>query len=131
MWAERPVKNWSDATGGEGSERNFWQEIKNKNWVELERHIAGNYVCVTASGSRNRADSIERLKQLQLDEYSLGEFQVELNAHTLVVAYIVTMKGSFNGQPLPANPVRVMGVWHQHKSGWMAIAHSASGLDLK
>ena len=41
LWSEHPAKTWADATGGEGLERNFWRELKAKNWPELERHIRG------------------------------------------------------------------------------------------
>lgn len=124
LWAERPVRQWNDATGGEGLERNFWREVQAKNWVELERHLAGNYISVESEGWWDRPAALERLRKLQLNEYSLGEFQVELNGSTLVVTYTIAMNGSFNGQPLPSMPLRMMGVWQQHKSGWAAIAHS-------
>src|SRR5256885_3589586 len=47
VWREHTVNKWADATGGEGLERSFWNEVKNKNWNELERHIAGNYILIT------------------------------------------------------------------------------------
>ncbi len=126
MWREHAVTRWSDATGGEGLERVFWKEVKAKNWNELEHHLAGNYVSVTSEGPMDRAAVIAHLKQLQLDDYSLGDFQVELNAHALVVTYTVTMHGTLAGQPLPGRPLRMMTVWQQQKEGWMAIAHSVT-----
>ena len=127
MWGDRPVKTWSDVTGGESLERNFWREVKAKNWTELERHLAGNFVSVSTRGTRDRAATVEYLKQLQLDEYSLGDFQVELNGQALVVNYSLTATGTIEGRPLPAGPVRMMSVWQQQKSGWTAIAHSTIG----
>jgi hypothetical protein len=70
---------------------------------------------------------VEYLKQLQLDEYSLGDFQVELNGQALVVNYSLTATGTIEGRPLPAGPVRMMSEWQQQKSGWAAIAHSTIG----
>jgi ketosteroid isomerase-like protein len=65
---------------------------------------------------------------LQLDDYSLADFQVELNGPTLVVTYTITMRGTYGGQPLPTAPVRMMTVWQQQqKAGWLAIAHSVMG----
>jgi len=124
MWGEHPVRHWADATGGEGLERNFWNEVKARNWGELERHIAGNYLWLAPEGALDRAAALEHLRQLQLNEYSLGEMKVELSGSTLVVTYNLTMRGSFNGQAVPAFPVQMMSVWQQQKSGWMAIAHS-------
>ena len=132
VWGEHPVRHWADATGGEGLERNFWKEVKAKNWNELDRHLAGNYISFTPEeGRMDRAATVVHLQQLQLDEFSLGNFESELNGRTLVVTYSITMRGSFAGQPLPAAPVRMMTVWQEQNAGWMAIAHTVVGPEMK
>jgi hypothetical protein len=128
VWGEHPARHWVDATGGEGLERNFWKEVKAKNWNELERHLAGNYVSFTPEeGRMDRAATLAHLQQAQLDDFSLGNFESELNGQTLVVTYSITMRGTFAGQPLPAAPIRMMTVWQSQKAGWMAIAHTVIG----
>jgi hypothetical protein len=128
MWHEHAVNKWADATGGEGLERSFWNEVKNKNWNELERHIAGNYILITAEGRLERAPALERLRELQIQDFSLGEIETELHRDTIVVTYSVTLRGNHTGQPLPPGPLRRMAVWQQQKSGWMKIADSEVGL---
>lgn len=127
VWGEHAVKNWTDVTGGESLERNFWREVKAKNWAELERHVAGNFVSASVEGTRDKSAALEHLKQLQVEDYSLGDFQVELNGQSLVVTYSLTLKGTSEGRPLPSGPRRMMSVWQQQKSGWVAIAHSTLG----
>lgn len=128
MWHEHEVSNFADATGGEGLERSFWKQVKAKRWNELERHLASNYVSVTPEEGRfDRAAYMAHLQQLQLEEYSLGDVQTELNSDTLVVTYNITMRAKFAGQPVPDDPVRMMTVWQKQKVGWMAIAHSVLG----
>ena len=127
VWGDRPVKAWSDVTGGESLEQNFWREVKAKNWAELERHLAGNFVSASSRGTRDRAATLEYLKQLQLDEYSLGDFQVELNGQALVVNYSLTARGMVEGRPLPSGAIHMMSVWQQQKAGWTLIAHSTIG----
>jgi hypothetical protein len=127
VWGEHSVRNWTDVTGGESLERNFWREVKTKNWVELDRHLAGNFISASAEGTRDKAAAVARFKQLQLDEYSLGDFQVELNGQALVVTFTLTAKGTLEGKPLPSGPRRMMSVWQQQKSGWVIIAHSTLG----
>ena len=128
MWSEHPVKAFADATGGEGLERAFWIEVKAGRWSELERHIAGNFVGYSVSEDRlGRQSLIEHLKTLQLDDYSLGNFQTELNSETMVVLYTATIHGSVGGKPLPTAPLRMMTVWQHQKAGWMAIAHTVLG----
>jgi hypothetical protein len=126
MWREHPVSKWADATGGEGLERSFWNEVKAKNWRELERHIAANYVCLTPERRLDRNAALEHIRQLELNDYSLGDFQSELQGNVLVVTYTITMRGSESGRALPTSPIRRMTVWQQQKLGWTAIAQTAS-----
>jgi len=132
MWREHQVSDFKDATGGEGLERSFWKQVKAKRWNALAGHLAGNYVSVTPEEGRlDRAAAFAHLQHLQLDEYTLGDLQTELNTETLVVTYAITMRGTFDGQPLPTDPVRMMTVWQKQKAGWMAIAHSVLGPQQK
>src|ERR1700674_5060831 len=122
VWGEHPVRHWQDATGGEGLERSYWQDVKGKQWDELDRHLAGNYVFSTpAEGRLDRVAALARLERLQVDQYSLGDLQSELNGQTLVVTYTITMRGRAGDQALPAALVRMLAVWQQQKPGWMAI----------
>ena len=127
VWREHTVNKWADATGGEGLERSFWNEVKNENWNELERHIAGNYILITLDTRLDRAPALERIKELRIQDFSMGELQTELHRDTLVVGYDITLRGTRAGQPLPQGPVRRMAVWQQQKSGWMKIADSEIG----
>jgi hypothetical protein len=124
VWPERPATEFSQALGGEELERVFWKEIKAKHWDEVERRIASNFVSINAEGQHDRAATLERLKQLELKDYSLGDFQTELNGNTFVVAYTIILHGTRNGQPLPEEPQRVLTVWQQQVKGWVEIAHS-------
>jgi hypothetical protein len=128
MWREHQVTEFKDATGGEGLERSFWKEVKAKHWNALEGHLAGNYVSFTPDEGRfDRVSMLAHLQKVQLDDFSLGDLQTELNTETLVVTYAITMRGTFAGQPLPSGPVRMMTVWQKQKTGWVAIAHSVLG----
>ncbi len=129
MWREHPGSSkWTDATGGEGLERSFWKEVKDKKWGELEHHLASNYVAVSAQGGRlDKAAALVQLQKLQLDEYTLGDVQTELNSDTFVVTYTIAMRGTFDGQPLLTEQLRMMTVWQKQSAGWMAIAHSVLG----
>lgn len=126
MWGEHKPRGWKDVTGGESLERVFWQELKAKNWPELESHLASTYVLVTSEGTLDRAAAIERWKQLEIQDYSLGDFRIELNGNTYVVSYTLTIRGKLAGDSLPATPIHAMTVWQQYARDWLAIAHSAS-----
>ena len=133
MWREHPgSSNWKDATGGEGLERSFWKEIKDKRWNEVEHHIASNFVGVSPEGDRlDKAGALSHLQQMQLDDYALGDMQSEMNSDTFVVTYTLAMHGTSAGRPLPSEPVRMMTVWQKQSAGWMEIAHSVLGPEKK
>jgi hypothetical protein len=126
MWPERKPLAWTDVTGGESLERAFWHDLKAKNWKDLEPHVAGTYVLVTPDGTFDRTAALESWRQLDIQDYSLGEFTVQLNGNAYVVSYTVTMKGTFAGKTLPSTPIRAMTVWQQYARDWLALAHSAT-----
>ena len=127
LWPEqRPnTSNWAQSTGGEALERNFWKEVKAKNWTELERHIAANFTAINPKGMNDRPGALERLKTFEVDDYSFGDVDTQMNGNTFVVTYTLVLKGTRNGQPLSAEPRRMMSVWQQQTTGWVLIAHSS------
>jgi hypothetical protein len=123
VWKEKPANAWSGATGAEQFEKLMWQDVKNKDWADFERHLAPNFLSVDATGTRDRRTMMESVKAIVLTDYSLGDFKVETNGADFVVTYTVRLSGTWNGQPLPSAPLTMMTVWQQVTKGWMAIAH--------
>jgi hypothetical protein len=124
VWKEQPAKQFSQATGGEELERLLWQEIKAGHWTDVEYRIASNYMAITRHGTEDRAGAIAYFKSLKIDDYTLGDFQTQLNSNTFVIVYTIQLHGTQGGQPITAGAHRVLTVWQEQKSGWMMIAHS-------
>ena len=131
VWRDRPAKSVSDATGGEGLVRAFWREVKDKRWADVEKHLASNFVDVTASGTRDRTATLEYLKQLKLEDYSLGEVETELNGDTFVVTYTLVLRGRSTDQSPPESAQWILTVWQRQKAGWVEIAQSSAGSEGK
>jgi len=131
VWRESQPGAWTDITGGESMERVFWKEVKAKDWVGVEQHLAGNYVFSSPTGVYDAAEAIGRWKELEIQDYSLGDFQVEQSGNAYIVTYTVTVRGTRAGQPLPTGPFRAMTVWQQVARNWVAIAHSVTPLTSK
>ena len=127
LWPEQRAytNTWEQSTGGEALERNFWKEVKAKNWTELERHIAANFTSINPKGMNDRRGTLERLKGLEVEDYSFGDVDTEMNGNTFVVTYTLILRGTRNGQPLSGEPRRMMSVWQQQKTGWVIIAHTS------
>jgi Domain of unknown function (DUF4440) len=126
LYGEHPARSMSDATGGEGLERVFWKNVAARNWVEIERALASNYAGVTPTGTLDRDAALAQYRQWQLNDYSIGNLNTELNGSTIVVTYSITLKGTADSAPLPPAPQHMMTVWQQQKAGWIIIAHSVS-----
>ena len=83
-----------------------------------------------AAGS-TKPPPLAQIQQLQLDDYTLGDVQGEMNSDTFVVTYTIAMRGTFAGQPFVTESLRMMTVWQRQNAGWMAIAHSVLGPESK
>jgi hypothetical protein len=118
VWGEHKPTVWTDVTGGESLEKVFWRQVQAKNWIDLESIPTGTF---------DRAAAIEHWKQLQLNDYSLGELQSQLNGNTYAVTYILNIRGVINGKSVPTAPLRAMSVWQrQVREQWVMLAHSAT-----
>jgi hypothetical protein len=126
LYGERPARSMSDATGGESLERVFWKNVAARNWAEIERTLASNYVGIVQGGYLDRTAALEEYRQWELKDYSLGDLKTELNGNTIVVTYTITLKGKAGSRQFPSAPQHMMTVWQEQKAGWVAIAHSVS-----
>ena len=77
-------------------------------------------------GTFDHAQALERWKSLDLQDYSLSDFNIQLSGNAYIVSYSVTIRGKLAGKPLPTTPVRAMSVWQQYARDWLTLAHSAT-----
>ena len=125
MYGEKPKPAWDTATSGEQYERLFWDSVKAKNWADVESHLSGTVITETPDAVRNKQQTMDHIRQLNLTDYSLGDLQTETNGPDLIVTYTITIHGSFNSQPLPDKPQRMMSVWQPMKKGAVMAAHTS------
>ncbi len=125
VYPEKPKPAWDNATSGEQHERLFWDAVKAKNWRDVESHLSGTVVTESPDSVRNRQQTVDYLRQLNLTDYSLGDVQTETNGGDLIVTYSITVHGTINNQPLPDTPMRMMSVWQPVTKGMVMIAHTS------
>ena len=123
-WEEKQPPTWKSATGAEALERLVWEEIKAKNYAEIERHVASTYTAVGPMGTIDRAGFMEHVKQFEIEDYTLGNLQSKPNGADVMITYDITVRGRLAGQPLPPVPFHMLTVWQQFKGGWMMVAHA-------
>jgi hypothetical protein len=124
LWKEPKTSAWKTATGMEEHERLMWKSIQEGDWQQVHAHLAGNFVSVTATGVRDRAATLEHLQQMKISDFSLGEFESKPHGADIVVTYVITLRGTVGGQPLPPEPMRVITVWQTVTRGWVQIAQA-------
>lgn len=123
-WKEPGKFDFKNAPGAEQYERLMWQAIQEKNWNEVEHHLAPAFVGVSATGQKlDRAGWVEYWKDLQITDFSLGETAVNPNGPDMVITYDLHLKGSVSA---PATAIRVVSVWQQLKNGWILILESVT-----
>jgi len=123
MW-KKPGSGWSGATGGEQLEKLFWQDVQNKNWTELEKHVGSIFAATGPGGTQSREAFLNQLHGYQLTSVSVADCATQLNGADLIVACITRREGGAPGLGAAAT----LSVWQQLKKGWVMVAHAESPL---
>jgi hypothetical protein len=143
---------WKNATGSEQYERLMWQAMKSQQWKDVESHLAPMFVGVSADGRKyDRQGWMEYWKSARPGDYSLGEVTVDPAGANMVVSYVLVItqqaaarstskahsdneanaqssgtgaSGAADNKATPGQPLRVVSVWQQVRSGWIMTATS-------
>src|SRR5437016_217949 len=99
IWPAKPAA-WSNATGAEQFERLWWQDVKDKNWSEVEQRLSGTYTAQIDGKTLDRAQMLARLKQMEISEFSLGDVSIQPSGDAAVITYFLDVRGSSGDQPL-------------------------------
>jgi len=125
-WKEPGKLNWKNAPGAEQYERLMWQAIREKDWNEMEHHVASTFVGVSAGGQKlDRPGWMAYWKGLQIKDFSLGDLTVQANGPDMVIAYDLHLIAAA-GTPVSDAGLRMVSVWQQVKSGWILISQSGT-----
>jgi hypothetical protein len=112
---------WVNATGAEQHERLMWKAIQEKGWTDFEHHLSATFVGVNAQGKLfDRAGWLEQWKSTPVQDFSLGELQVQPEGPDMKVTYILQLQGTGSAP----TGWRVVSVWQQFKKGWVLSATS-------
>ena len=123
-WEEKQPATWKSATGAEALERLVWDEVKAKNYPEIERHVAATFISVGPPGFLDRAAFMEHLRSFEIEDYTIGNLESRPNGGDVMVTYDITVKGKLGGRELPPVPFHMLTIWQQVKGGWMMVGHA-------
>jgi hypothetical protein len=130
LWPEKKNPGWNHATGIEQFERLYWQELQKRNWKEIEARTASNFTHTSATGVKNKQQTLATYQRYPLIEHSLGDFEIVSHGDT-AIAHFTALFSYQDETGKTIGPVRnrVMTVWQQHKSGWVVVAKSVTPLE--
>ncbi|HWF04387.1 MAG TPA: nuclear transport factor 2 family protein [Candidatus Angelobacter sp.] len=113
---------WTNSTGAEQHERLMWKAIQEKGWADFEHHLSATFVGVNAEGKLfDRAGWLEQWKNAPVQDFSLGELQVQPEGPDMKVTYTLQIQAT--GAAVTTG-LQVVSVWQQVKKGWVLSATS-------
>ena len=103
------------------------QAIREKEWKEIQQHLAPGFVGVTADGRKlDRLGWLEHWKTVEIRDLTIGEMVVQSSGSDMVVSYELKINGSESGRPIPAASLRVVSVWQELKKGWILTTQTST-----
>ncbi len=126
-WNAPQHPTWTQATAPEHFERLMWKAIHDKDWREVDRHLAPVFV---GSGPRgetlDHSSWIDYWKKAEIKDFSMGEFITQPDGTDMVATYVLHLSGAETNQGISAKGLRIVSVWQELKAGWVLTSQSAT-----
>ena len=105
-------------------EKEIWDKIKTKNMDGFGGMLADDFIYISGDGVYDKAGTINGLKGVEFTDVSFSDWKVVmLDKDAAVVSYTVNAKGTNNGQPMPATPLRAASAWVNRNGTWVGVFH--------
>ena len=109
---------------GEDMVRELWNDFKTQNISALEKKIAPGFQSVHEDGARDAEAELKLLKELNLGQYTLSDFEVTQVGPVIIVSYFVSVEETIEGKGLSSKPAPRLTIFLETDSGWQWIAHA-------
>ncbi|MFW6006331.1 MAG: protease inhibitor I42 family protein [Candidatus Bipolaricaulota bacterium] len=107
---------------GEELVRKLFKDISQSNISKLDSMISKKFQGVTESGISDRKEELKALRNSELDDYKLSEFNSTRQDDTLVVTYKLKADETVRGEDAEDEPVNQLSVFVKTDSDWELIA---------
>lgn len=109
---------------GEKLVRELWKDAAEGNLKKIEKSMAPEFQSVHEDITRDAAEEMKLLKDLQLGEYELSDFEITETDSFILVTYRVMTEEKVAGFDLPARATMRLSAWIKTPDGWKWIAHA-------
>ena len=116
--------NETPSVDGEKLVRQLWSDFKMNNKEIFENWIVDGFQSVHQDGSRNKAEQITLLMNLNLGDYTLSNFKTTQNENIVIVTYTVSVHETIDGKVLPTAPAQRLSIFQKIDNDWKWIAHA-------
>lgn len=111
-------------------EKQIWDTIKKKDPNAFAAMLADDFVYVAIDGIFDKAGTVNGVKQLDLTDLTLSEWKtVMLDKDAAIVTYLVNMKGTSGGHPIPPTPLRASSAWVNRGGKWIGVFHQETEVE--
>ena len=112
VWKNQ-AKGWSGATGGEKIEQYFWDDVKNKDFRNVEMRLSSTLIATGPGGTMDRDAFLKQLRSSS--SASLADCSSKVNGGDLMISCTLQRDGG---------RFATLSVWQQYSKGWVMVAHS-------
>ncbi|MBS3765686.1 protease inhibitor I42 family protein [Candidatus Bipolaricaulota bacterium] len=115
----------TDSTG-EKLVRTLFKDIDQQNLSNLRSQISDNFQVVSESGISDRKAELNAIRDSELEDYKLSDFNSTRQNGTLVVTYKLRADETVRGEDADDEPVNQLSVFVKTDSGWEWIARASA-----
>lgn len=112
----------AEVSQGETLERQMWDYIKKRDWNEMGKRIAPYFQLVGLNKIRNREETLNQLKYLNANVFSLSNFKVTEGPGVFIVTYDAAVSEVLENDRFYSNASRIS-VWQNNNGNWQWAAH--------
>jgi ketosteroid isomerase-like protein len=104
-------------------EKQAWEDVKNHDLASYSRLLADDYVAIDEGGISDKATVLRLLKDLSISEYAMDGVKVTmLSPDAALLTYKATVKGTYQGSALGAQPYYYGAVFARRGGRWLAVS---------
>jgi hypothetical protein len=110
-------------------ERDLMRAVKQHNLKLIDDTLSPDFLEITRDGScYTKSESLQRLKEVEVADLALTDFHsVDVRDDVVVLTYTETVRGTYNGQPLPFRNT-MSSVWRRQKKNWQMVFHGSMAM---